>query len=83
MAVGPETVQDHAEKVRQIRQRLQAAQDRQKKYADPRRRAVEFAPGEYAYLRVSPMKGHRKGNYHPGIQARLRLQRELEKWRIG
>ncbi len=30
---------------------------RQKSYADPRRRDVEFAIGDYVFLKVSPMKG--------------------------
>ena len=60
VATGPEVIQDHIEKVRQIRQRLQAVQDWQRKYTDPHRRVVEFRTGKFNYLRVSPRKGHRR-----------------------
>ena len=33
------------------------AQSRQKSYVDTRRRPLEFQPGEYAYLKVSPIRG--------------------------
>ncbi|KAK9140612.1 hypothetical protein Scep_010293 [Stephania cephalantha] len=33
-AIEPEVVVDHTEKARQIKQKLQAVQDKQKKYAD-------------------------------------------------
>jgi hypothetical protein len=50
-------VQDTINKVSLIRQRLLAAQDRQKSYADMRRRNLEFAEGNKVFLRVTPMKG--------------------------
>jgi hypothetical protein len=41
---------------------LKAAQNRQKTYADKRRRPLQFEVGDYVYLKVSPMKGvHRFG----------------------
>ena len=40
-----------------IRERLLAAQSRQKAYADHRRRDLEFSVGDQVFLRVSPMKG--------------------------
>lgn len=55
--VGPELVQITSEKVSLIRQRLKVAQDRQKSWADNRRRPLEFTSGEKVYLRVSPTKG--------------------------
>ena len=55
--LGPELVQDALDKVRLIRQRLQAAQSRQKSYADKRRRPLEFQVGEQVLLKVSPAKG--------------------------
>ena len=36
------------------------AQNRQKSYADPKRRNVEFQVGDYVFLRVSPWKGVRR-----------------------
>ncbi|KAI3697692.1 hypothetical protein L6452_30788 [Arctium lappa] len=55
--VGPEIVQETANKVKSIRERLKAAQDRQKSYADNKRRSVEFQVGERVMLKVSPWKG--------------------------
>ncbi|XP_071714023.1 uncharacterized protein [Rutidosis leptorrhynchoides] len=46
-----------AEKVAIAREKLKAARDRQKMYADPRRRPVIFLEGESVYLKVSPWKG--------------------------
>nr|GEV69985.1 putative reverse transcriptase domain-containing protein [Tanacetum cinerariifolium] len=39
---GPEIIQETTEKIVQIKQRLQAARDRQKSYANVRRRPLEF-----------------------------------------
>jgi len=55
--LGPNIVQDTLDKVALIRRRLSAAQDRQKIYADVRRRTLEFSEGDKVFLRVSPMKG--------------------------
>ncbi|KAJ4710029.1 Retrotransposon protein, putative, Ty3-gypsy subclass [Melia azedarach] len=55
--LGPEIVQDTNEKISVIRNRLKMAQDRQKSYADKRRRNLEFVVGDYVFLRVSPWKG--------------------------
>ncbi|XP_071729181.1 uncharacterized protein [Rutidosis leptorrhynchoides] len=54
---GPEIVQQTAEKVAIAREKLKAARDRQKMYADPRRRPMTFIVGERVYLKVSPWKG--------------------------
>ena len=40
--LGPDLIQEITEKIQLIRKRLVAAQDRQKKYADHRRRPQEF-----------------------------------------
>ncbi|KAM6593024.1 hypothetical protein CsatA_000727 [Cannabis sativa] len=34
-----------------------AAQSRQKSYADPKRRDIDFQVGDMVFLRISPMKG--------------------------
>ena len=34
-----------------------ATQSRQKKYADPMRKDVEFSVGDMVFLKVAPMKG--------------------------
>ena len=41
----------------QVKERLKAAQDRQKSYADKRRRPLEFNVGDDVMLKVSPWKG--------------------------
>ncbi|GJV80861.1 putative reverse transcriptase domain-containing protein [Tanacetum coccineum] len=45
------------EKIETIRERLKAAQDRWKSYADNRRRPIEFNVGDFIMLKVSPWKG--------------------------
>ncbi|KAK9757113.1 hypothetical protein RND81_01G140700 [Saponaria officinalis] len=57
MIVGPQMVQDMVEQVRVIRQKMRAAQDRQKSYADLHRRDIEFEVGDKVLLKVSPMRG--------------------------
>ncbi|XP_022007697.1 uncharacterized protein LOC110906954 [Helianthus annuus] len=44
------------EKIDMVRSRIKAAQDRQKSYADRRRRPTEFQVGDYVLLKVSPRK---------------------------
>ena len=43
--------------ITKIREKLRAAQDRQKSYADTRRRPLEFSVGDHVFLKVSPLKG--------------------------
>ncbi|XP_073317309.1 uncharacterized protein [Primulina huaijiensis] len=57
VVVGPEIVQMTVDKVKIVRKKLKAAQDRQKSWADLKRRPVEFNVGEKAYVKVSPMRG--------------------------
>ncbi|XP_022033089.1 uncharacterized protein LOC110934215 [Helianthus annuus] len=45
------------EKIKLVRARLKAAQDRQKAYSDKRRRPIEFQVGDLVLLKVSPWKG--------------------------
>ncbi|GKA39743.1 putative reverse transcriptase domain-containing protein [Tanacetum coccineum] len=45
------------EKIEIIRERLKAAQDRWKSYADIRRRPIEFNVKDFVMLKVSPWKG--------------------------
>ena len=53
----PEIIQDAAEKVTLIKKILETTTSRQKSYANPKRRDVEFQVGDYVFLKVSPMKG--------------------------
>ncbi|GJX94783.1 putative reverse transcriptase domain-containing protein [Tanacetum coccineum] len=54
---GPEIIHETTEKIVQIRQRLQAARDRQRSYANVRRKPLEFQVGDRVMLKVSPQKG--------------------------
>nr|GEZ54667.1 putative reverse transcriptase domain-containing protein [Tanacetum cinerariifolium] len=54
---GPEIVQETTDKVIQIKQRIQAARDRQKSYADLKRKTLEFKVGDGVMLKVYPWKG--------------------------
>ncbi|XP_021999401.1 uncharacterized protein LOC110896245 [Helianthus annuus] len=45
------------EKIDIVLARLKAVQDRQKSYADKRRRPIEFQVGDRVFLKVSPWKG--------------------------
>ncbi|KAK6160494.1 hypothetical protein DH2020_003875 [Rehmannia glutinosa] len=54
---GPDLIQDTVEKVKIVKSRLKAAQDRQKSYIDQHRREMEYEVGEKVFLRVSPWKG--------------------------
>nr|GFA53556.1 reverse transcriptase domain-containing protein [Tanacetum cinerariifolium] len=54
---GPEIIQETIEKIVQIKKRLQPACDRQKSYADVRRKPLEFQVGDKVMLKVSPWKG--------------------------
>ncbi|KAI3745053.1 hypothetical protein L1987_58154 [Smallanthus sonchifolius] len=53
---GPELVFETSEKIVQIRNYMAAARDRQKSYADKRRKPLEFQVGDMVLLKVSPWK---------------------------
>ncbi|GKA32877.1 reverse transcriptase domain-containing protein [Tanacetum coccineum] len=55
--IGPELVQETTDKVVLIKEKLKAARDRQKSYADNRRKPLEFEVGDQVLLKVSPWKG--------------------------
>ena len=65
----PKLVQLTIEKVSLIKEILKAAQSRQKRYVDNRRRDLEFEVGDHVFLKVSPMKSimrfGRKGKLSP------------------
>ncbi|GKA46411.1 putative reverse transcriptase domain-containing protein [Tanacetum coccineum] len=54
---GPEIVQETTDKMVQIKERLKAARDHQKRYADNQRKPLEFSVGDKVLLKVSPRKG--------------------------
>ena len=67
--IGPELVKDTVEKVQIIQQRLKAACDRQRSYANLKRNDIEYEVGDKVFLKVSPWKKilrfGRKGKLSP------------------
>nr|GFB61272.1 putative reverse transcriptase domain-containing protein [Tanacetum cinerariifolium] len=64
--LGPEIVQETTDKIVQIKKRLKVARDRQKSYADNRRKPLEFSVGAFEIVeRIGP------------VAYRLRLPKEL------
>ncbi|KAL6176730.1 hypothetical protein ACLB2K_053363 [Fragaria x ananassa] len=49
-------IHDKNEKIKVVRDRLKAAQSRQKSYADVRRKDLEFQVGDWVFLKLSPWK---------------------------
>ena len=49
-----ELIRVSTEKIHIIRERLKAAQDRQKSYADTRRKDLEFEVDDMVFLKVAP-----------------------------
>ncbi|KAI3746537.1 hypothetical protein L6452_08971 [Arctium lappa] len=54
---GPDIIRETTDKISTIQDRLKAARDRQKSYADNRRKPLEFQKGDKVLLKVSPWKG--------------------------
>ncbi|GJR68127.1 hypothetical protein Tco_0014192, partial [Tanacetum coccineum] len=67
--IGPELVQETTDKVVLIKEKLKAARDHQKSYADNRRKPLEFEVGYRVMLKVSTWKGvihlRKKGKLAP------------------
>ncbi|XP_074277601.1 uncharacterized protein LOC141601237 [Silene latifolia] len=57
VVLGPQMIQEMEDQVHIIRQKMRAAQDRQKSYADLKRSEIELVVGDKVLLKVSPMKG--------------------------
>ncbi|GJY86739.1 putative reverse transcriptase domain-containing protein, partial [Tanacetum coccineum] len=55
--IRPELVQETTDKVVLIKEKLKAARDHQKSYADNRRKPLKFEVGDQVLLKVSPWKG--------------------------
>ncbi|KAK8671534.1 hypothetical protein V6N13_038128 [Hibiscus sabdariffa] len=75
--LGPELVQQTEDTVRVVRDRLKAAFDRQKAYADLKRKEIEFSVGDQVFLKVSPWKKvlrfGRKGKLSPRFTGPYRV----------
>ncbi|XP_074267173.1 uncharacterized protein LOC141590481 [Silene latifolia] len=54
---GLDLIQEITDKVRIIREKMRITQSRQKSYAHPKRRPLEFQKGDFVFLKVSPTKG--------------------------
>nr|GFA51445.1 putative reverse transcriptase domain-containing protein [Tanacetum cinerariifolium] len=54
--LGPELIQETTEQIIQIKQRMQAARDRQKSCADLKRKPMEFQVEDKVMLKISPWK---------------------------
>ncbi|GJY77660.1 putative reverse transcriptase domain-containing protein [Tanacetum coccineum] len=76
--IGPELVQETTDKVVLLKEKLKAARDRQKSYADNRRKPLEFEVGDRVLLKVSPWKGvirfGKKGKLAPRIKVHKTLR---------
>ena len=68
----PEMITEMVTKIALFRERLLAAQSRQKSYADRRRRPLEFEVRAHVWLRVSPTRGVRRF----GIKGKLSPRNE-------
>jgi hypothetical protein len=68
--VGPALIKEAEERVADIRKKLKAAQSRQKSYADKKRREASFNPGDFAYLKVSPIRGTWRFQVHEKLAPR-------------
>ncbi|GKC51603.1 hypothetical protein Tco_1074348 [Tanacetum coccineum] len=67
--IGPELIQEMTDKVVLIKEKLKAARDRQKSYADNRRKPLEFEVGDRVMLKILERIGL--------VAYRLRLPEEL------
>ncbi|GJY52443.1 putative reverse transcriptase domain-containing protein [Tanacetum coccineum] len=78
---GPEIIHETTEKIVQIRQRLQAARDRQRSYANVRRKPLEFQVGDRVMLKVSPQKGvnrfRKRGNLNPRYNGPFKILKRV------
>ncbi|GJS05593.1 putative reverse transcriptase domain-containing protein [Tanacetum coccineum] len=73
LSTGPEIIHETTKKIIQIKQRIQAALDRQKSYANVRRKPLEFQVGDRVMLKVSSWKGvihfGKRGKLNPRVHS--------------
>nr|GEU58906.1 putative reverse transcriptase domain-containing protein [Tanacetum cinerariifolium] len=74
---GKELIQETTEQIIQIKQRMQAARDRQKSYADLKHNPREFQVEDKVMLKISPWKGvvrfGKRGKLNPGYVGPFKL----------
>ncbi|GJT39457.1 hypothetical protein Tco_0939322 [Tanacetum coccineum] len=77
--IGPKLVQETTDKVVLIKEKLKAMRDRQKRYADNRRKPLEFEVRDRVMLKVSPCKGvvgfGKKGKLAPSFDVLVGMDR--------
>ncbi|KAJ9544144.1 hypothetical protein OSB04_023851 [Centaurea solstitialis] len=73
----PDVVQETTDKIKMVQEKLKTARDRQKSYADNRRKPLEFQVGDKVLLKVSPWKGiirfGKKGKLNPRFVGPFRV----------
>ncbi|KAI3808117.1 hypothetical protein L1987_24060 [Smallanthus sonchifolius] len=78
---GPELVFETSKKIVQIRNRMAAARDRQKSYADKHRKPLEFQIGDMVLLKVSPWKGvisfGKQGKLNPRYVGTFKIMKRI------
>ena len=57
LVLGPDMILEATAKVELVKLRMKEAQDRQKSYADQRRRDLVFEIEDLVFVKISPMKG--------------------------
>nr|GEX47296.1 putative reverse transcriptase domain-containing protein [Tanacetum cinerariifolium] len=80
---GPEIIHETTKKIVQIKSPIQATRDRQKSYADVRRKPLEFQVGDKVVLKVSPWKGvirfGKRGKLNPRYIGPFKIIAKLKK----
>nr|GFA54573.1 reverse transcriptase domain-containing protein [Tanacetum cinerariifolium] len=79
--LDPELIQKTTEKIVQIKQRMQAARDRQKSYADLKCKPMEFQVRDKVMLKVSPWKGVVRFGKRGKLNPRLLVQPKIPEWK--
>ena len=82
--IGPDLIQETEEKVKMIRERLKIANDRQKSYADMKRKDIRYEIGEKVFLKVSPwkkvMRFGKKGKLSPRFIGPYEVIEKVAQW---
>ncbi|KAK6161878.1 hypothetical protein DH2020_001719 [Rehmannia glutinosa] len=83
VASSVDLVQEAMEKVKLIKERIRTTQNRQKSYADKRRKDLEFEVGDEVFLRLSPRKGlinpKKGGKLSPRYVGPYKILQRIEK----
>eukprot|EP00253_Pinus_taeda_P023109 PITA_23109 len=79
LSLGPEMLKEMEDMVKRVRVNLRAAQDRQKNFADWKRRFKEYQVGDHVYIRIQAKRILKKYVYDPKHVIRWQdIQVELE-----